>query len=501
MIKKLYVYSFNQHWFHLGSAVENILHRHMQFEACVLLLFQQHLRVLPLDMHFRFPLSRLCIFSPERIAAQFVQDSIGKKFVSRHIGLEKTFSEQFPLVRSVAELKSLKIDDMQIGMAIASHLISFSKHSQPDPRKYRNFIQSCYQYFLDFRKWFEIQDFQSDNDEFWVCNGRTFHERIIVELAKKYKITTKFYEIGGEGQVPNRWILHNDSPHDRKLHQMEITRHFEQVTPDVYEIDKWFTSREDPDLNKFASSQPNTNVSNKNLEKPFVAFFSSSDDEVAAISAEWNSPWGEQIYAARELIEIFSKQDKFKLIIRVHPNQGKKSKHDRKNWDNLKEKAMVYIYRYSDLANSYQLMRDSQAVLTHGSTMGVEAAYRRKRQAFLAPSRYDELIGAPLLDSKYQVELWLETLTRETHGYEEDISFEGAQKWAHYMLTAGFPWENVKVSNKRKRYLGELGGKRLKPHPLILVISKVYTILHRLSIERKLESIKLYLGRCKWQEF
>lgn len=486
-MKNLHVFSFNQHWFHLGSMVENVLDHEENFRKIHVNLFQQHLRILPVDMHFRFPLSGLFRNSPEKIAREFI---ISKRDVTFEVvNLEKQQMPSIEIPMNIEGLKSLRIDNLQIGMAIASHLITLTKDSQPKIDSYRNQVRRCLKFYFEVKSWFGEQNYDSNADEIWVCNGRTFHERIIVELAKKNGIKVSFYEVGGEGLVPNRWILHDVSPHDRNLHQVEIFGHSDQMKSNLLEIEEWFLAHEDPHQNKFASKIIDTKKMEAILRRPFVVYFSSSDDELAAISSEWNSPWGNQLSAVRNAMEVFAEQDKYNFVVRVHPNQGNKSKRDRKAWDDLTPMENCFIFRYAEPVDSYELMRNSAAVLTHGSTMGVEAAFRRKHQAFLSPTRFDQLVPATFLKDKINLKLWLESLD-STRNLPDEKEYNGALMWANYMLTAGSKWKNITLGKKSGRIVGWLGGKSLRPRNPYVAITRMYVSSYRALIENRLDLFK-----------
>jgi hypothetical protein len=486
-MKNLNVFSFNQHWFHLGSMVENVLDREGSFEEIRINLFQQNLRTLPVDMHFRFPLSHFFKNSPEKIALMYLKSK--RSITSQFISLEKNLVPPIEVPKNIEELKTFRIDNLEIGMAVASHLISLTKESQPQISSNLHQIKSCIQFYYDAKTWFYQQNYTPETDEVWVCNGRTFHERIIVELAKERNIKVCFYEIGGEGQVPNRWILHDVSPHDRTRHQSAVMRHSALAEPNEEDIEKWFLAHEDPNQNQFASKNIDFRKMVEISRKPFIVFFSSSDDEVAAISSEWNSPWGNQLSAAKGAMEVFAEQSKYHLVIRVHPNQGNKSKSDKKAWDGLSAKENSFIFGYSDSVNSYELMRSSAAVLTHGSTMGVEAAYRRKHQAYLSPTRFDQLIPALLLTDKVSLKHWLENLDA-SRNIPDVREFNGSVIWANYMLTAGSNWENVSLSKKSGRVVGFLGSKSLRPRTSFVGITRLYVSMYRELVENRLDSFK-----------
>lgn len=484
-MKSLHVFSFNQHWFHLGSMVENILDRDKYFQEIKINLFQQNLRTLPVDMHFRFPLSRLFWNSPEKIALKYLKNR--RKIEFEFVNLEKQEKPVIDVPKDIDELKAWRIDNLQIGMAVASHLISLTKDSQPNINLNQHQVLSCLQFYYDVKSWFNKQNYSSDCDEIWVCNGRTFHERIIVELAKVIGVKVSFYEIGGEGLVPNRWILHDVSPHDRKLHQIEIAKHSESIKPNKNEIERWFLSHEDPKKNRFASKGIDSENMRIASKKPYIVFFSSSDDEVAAISSEWNSPWGSQLSAVKCVMDVIAEQSKYNLVIRVHPNQGNKSMKDKRAWSDLTPKENCYIFGFSEKVDSYELMRNSAAVLTHGSTMGVEAAYRRKHQVFLSPARFDQLVPAVYLRDKISLKFWLEKLDPE-RDLPDEKEYTGAVMWANYMLTAGSNWKNVLVGKKSGRVVGFLGGKCLRPRNIFIVITRMYVSTYRAIRENRLAS-------------
>jgi hypothetical protein len=277
-------------------------------------------------------------------------------------------------------------------------------------------------------------------------------------------------------------------------------KHFELNRPNPKEIKEWFLAHEDPKQNRFASRGVHSKKMRALSEKPYIVYFSSSDDEVAAISTEWNSPWGSQLSTVNSAMEVLASQNKYNFVIRVHPNQGNKSKRDKMAWNKLAPKDNCYIFRYSDDVDSYELMRNSAAVLTHGSTMGVEAAFRRKHQAFLAPARFDLLVPAIQLRDKESLKEWLEKLDL-TKIFFNEREYVGALMWANYMLTAGSNWKNISIRKNSGRTIGYLCGKSLRPKLLFLAITRMYVFIHRLFIEKKIFHLsisKIFRFRSKF---
>jgi len=211
-------------------------------------------------------------------------------------------------------------------------------------------------------------------------------------------------------------------------------------------------------------------------------FFSSSDDEVAAISDSWQSSWGNQLNCVTELMKYFESHPELSLIIRVHPNQGNKSKQDRLRWKSISSEASnIKIYNFDSKVNSYELLRKAIGVFTFGSTIGVEAAYLRKPAALFAPARWDQLIPHKYLQTNLQIDQWVQGVVDNLSLNTEHLNecYEGSLKWAHYMNTAGKPWSKIMVKKDlRGVSVGFLGGKSLKPLAVIIVLSRLVRWLH-----------------------
>jgi hypothetical protein len=382
-----------------------------------------------------------------------------------------------------ADLKSLqklKWNDTSIGMAISSHLITLTKDSDPKLKPFRNLITNLGLTYYQIFQYLNRLNLDTRSHEIWIYNGRPFHERTVVEFAKKNNIKLKYFEIGGEGFNQERWILHEESPHDRLKHQQSIEAYC-QTNPLNYNLIKsWFKKQQSLSSEAFAL-ETNINISNNMSPNTFV-FFSSSDDEVAAISDSWQSNWGNQLNCVAELIKYFESHPELTLIIRVHPNQGRKSKQDKLRWKSLYSLASnIKIYNFDSKVDSYDLLRKAIGVFTYGSTIGVECAYLRKPAALLAPARWDQLIPHKYLQTDLQIDQWVQSTIGNLGPNVEHLNecYEGSLKWAHYMSSAGKPWSKVMVKkDPRGVNIGYLDGKSLKPAAVIIALSRLVRWLH-----------------------
>jgi hypothetical protein len=310
-----------------------------------------------------------------------------------------------------------------------------------------------------------------------------------VEYARIKSISIKFYEIGGDGSNQERWILHENSPHNRLAHQDSIKQHFELTTPNLILINKWFQSQRPGGQNIFTKNF-NSNIDNDSLDNFFV-YFSSSDDEVSAISREWISSWKTQLNAVNELISFFMDRPDLKLVIRVHPNQKNKSENDKNKWKSLVSQSRnVFIYDFDSNINSYELLSKAKGVFTYGSTIGVEASYLKKPAALLSNSRWDSIIPQEYLKNREDIESWINKVNKE--GMFDSSRLEecylGSLMWGHYMQTAGNNWIFMKIKKDfRKVNVGYLGGKSLKPPFFVIGITRVIRFLRLHFVEMQFD--------------
>jgi len=498
-MKNLKIFLFNQNWFHLGSLIESLNAEGQKYSSIDIYFLNHNLIVKPLDLHFSFPGSRYFNKRPELIMKQYLY----KRFQNS----KTNFSFHYPSVSKdiiinsftdgIRDIKSLKLfswNNTATGMAILSFLIMLSKDSEPNIFRNRKLVKNLsYTYFQIFN-FLDSLSLKSLEDEFWVCNGRPFHDRTIVEYAKREGISVKFFEIGGEGSNQDRWILHKYSPHDRIKHQQVIKDQYRMVKPVKKDIKSWYESQKPGGVNTFSYNFAN-NEGLVNLENLFV-YFSSSDDEVSAVSMDWDSWWGNQLRAVNFLIRYFEQRPKLNLIIRVHPNQNNKSKSDKARWNLLQSNSPnVRIYGYNSTINSYQLINESCGVLTFGSTIGTEVAYARKPGALMSKARWDLIIPHKYIKNEVDLDRWISKVLNSNSVIKSGVqkSYLGSLKWGHYMRTAGYPWQIVvRKKDFRGIHIGYLNGWPLKPNLLFIGASRLSRWLRLVVLERHFD-----LHKCR----
>jgi hypothetical protein len=476
---KIKIILFNQHWFHLCAVAEAVLYNKDHIESVELIFIRKGLMVWPLDAHFPSQFQSFSRLSPEYKLYEFLRDhlsdtSIEVKFTEPKISPTDKILDKDHKFNEFSQLRKLRYLSQPVGMAISSYLISKTRSSTPLLKKYQRLISDLYATYFQIQSYLSSVVSESNTDEVWLCNGRQLHERSVVEFCKSQQIRIKFFEIGGDGNALSRWILHDHSPHDRVKFQQEIETHWLNRRGNEFEeLYKWFDEKLDPKLNPFTTNQ----IRNLDLglTEKYLVFYTSSDDEVAAISEDWDSPWGNQVDAAKMLIDFFKKEEEIKLVIRVHPNILNKSKSDQLNWKGLVCNENVIIIPPESRIDSYSLLMHSEGVFTYGSTMGVEAVYRGLPLALLSRARYDVILENQYIDDKEKLSSWVSKTKSQSLPKPSRL---GALMWANYFLTAGHPWKTVKVKTRGKRKVGYLGERKMRPNSVVILSSRLLNSLH-----------------------
>ena len=121
-----------------------------------------------------------------------------------------------------------------------------------------------------------------------------------------------------------------------------------------------------------------------------IVIFLSSDDELASLGEDWESPFTYDIIAnVKRICEIFHDHE---VIVRLHPNQvgqGKKILEIYKEIEGCFDHLQI-IYP-KDKVNSYLLINKSDFIVSFGSTISVEATYMGKVSILLGKQIYDRL--------------------------------------------------------------------------------------------------------------
>ena len=182
--------------------------------------------------------------------------------------------------------------------------------------------------------------------------------------------------------------------------------------------------------------------------------------------------WGNQTDALFRLVENLSHLSGVRLIIRAHPNLAYKSKKERGGWDkigrNLEQQfEWISFLPPESSIDSYELILQSEGVITVGSTIGVEAAFLGKKSILLGRAFHESMNIT--LNPENDAEL-TQFLNEKTSSEIMNSRRINSMKYAIFHALGGNRFLRVKYSKNRYRSYYEFFGFKIF-YPVICSIA------------------------------
>lgn len=316
----------------------------------------------------------------------------------------------------------------------------------------------------------------------YLYNGRFLQERAAADCCAELGINVVYFERFNPSWK-TKFFLFEKNTHSPS-YRSQIMENFgsEMLLRESQKFfsigEKWFGDREQGLTQDFTKSQV-LDLKEVKLEN-YVVFFHSSEDELITTDLV-SSCWGNQIEAVEKLVDVVSEIPNLNLVIRIHPNLKYKSSREIELWKNFGEQLqqensrIIYLSHESKI-NSYELVKRSNAVITVGSTIGVEAAFLGKRSVLIGRGFHEEM--GITLNPKNREEL------RDylTQNFEENgISSRRIQayKYAVFHQEGGVEFKNVRLCrNKFEKY--SWGGFEFSRPPYVRFLSRVELLCQKL---------------------
>lgn len=295
--------------------------------------------------------------------------------VNNEIKLDCTIEEAteslIEKITSISELRPLKYKGINIGTGIASSIISKHRCINPDLKESNTELKAYTQQSILFLESFQQTAFKNINtsDTIYIYNGRLYNNHPQSLFCEKTGCNILYYErINSEQNL----TIQKPRIHDFWL-RSKIANEF------------WIKSTDKSKINIghsfFQKQEANTFSKNKDeelsVEKPYVIYFPSSEDEYACLDERisLSTLFKSQRDAIRWLVAWADSQDTHQLVIRLHPNQEGICQKDYSFWHNEINGKNVTIVPSQSKINSYKLASKAEKVVSFLSTMGVEATY------------------------------------------------------------------------------------------------------------------------------
>ncbi len=287
-----------------------------------------------------------------------------------------------------------------------------------------------------------------------VFNGRFLHDAAVAAAASHAGLPVLSYDFGGND---TDFDLTIDDTHDWSALQGRMRDMFDGWDPSERDAlgSRWFEERRshaDPRNRLFVESQEVGSGFDKPEGARLVTYFSSSGDEISELDLDWNDYFLGQPQALQAVADACRREPNTLLLVRTHPHLRMKPKRDVEEWHAAVAGVGpdVHLDEFSPV-DSYTLMRQSDVVVTYGSTTGVEAAYAGCPVVVMGPSAYDELGCATRVITDQQLGDAIAAATPGEH--------RGAVAYGLMMLRRGFVNRYVKRLDQKT---SELAGVPLR---------------------------------------
>ncbi|KAF5423107.1 MAG: Capsule polysaccharide biosynthesis protein [Candidatus Methanocomedens sp.] len=344
---------------------------------------------------------------------------------------------EIPDFPSIQELKEFQINNVDIGMAVTSTLISMVREPYPDIKHYKHFINKNLPMSLAVYNAIEYYLEEIKPDVFYLFNGRYAALRPAQRAAQKLGVKTYVHERAG---VLQRYSLTEDTyPHDIEYQKSQIEQHWNDERPIAKKEElarQWFEERrggKDQSWHSFTKSQVKGN-----LPKDFdptrrnIAIFISSQDEFESI-AGWENPiYKDQIDAINSIINGDADEN-IRFYLRIHPNLKGLKNTQTKELSGLEAPNLTVIPADASI-DSYELMDACEKVITFGSTMGIESVFWGKPSILVGRALYENVEGCYIPETHDELidQINLNLTTKPN---------TGALKYGYKQAIYGYPYK------------------------------------------------------------
>jgi hypothetical protein len=344
-------------------------------------------------------------------------------------------------VYTVDELRQLSFTGSKIGQVLVNEITTITKNRSFKPTEHLSLLKLLIESYLQVYSATLLLIKQNNLEKIFIYNGRFIHERAVSEAAQSLGIKVVFFET-----MRNRYLTRSEGFHNRISNQNYMIKHWNNslgtMNSKLNIGSKYFT-----ELRSLANPFHNKQVPENVDLKPYFVYFSSSDDEVAGL---WDEPvenLGDQITCIQNLQSIFDLQNKYSLIIRIHPNLMNKSKEQIMDWSKIIDSKSSKVISHTNKTSSYYLLDNAIGAITYGSTLGLEAAFSKKPSLILSDCSYDELSVVTKAKNWEQVRNWITFSHKMSEGDLEKRSNNACIR-GYYLATAGKFFTNTELVEK-----------------------------------------------------
>lgn len=321
---------------------------------------------------------------------------------------KKTYTLNLNDIKSAHSLRNLKVDNFGVGWSILSSLISGYRDPFIQIEKHGAEINSFYE--ESCRMYFSAIEYidRYKLDRLYVFNGRFAYTRAILDAANQKGIDCYVHERGSD---PSKYSLFkNHTIHNISKFSENVQECWKKESDDFLKNNLANAFYHDRRKNlggswkSFLDHQDGSMPDEWDDLKHNIVLFTSSEDEFACISEEWDNPYfPSQLSGIQFVVDVISRIQGYHLYIRVHPNTISMAKQYIDSLNNFTRYMNVSVIEANSKISTYRLLDKCNKVITFGSTMSMEAVYWSRPSILLSKSLYFNLNGVYLPKDKLEI--------------------------------------------------------------------------------------------------
>lgn len=288
-------------------------------------------------------------------------------------------------------------------------------------------------------------------DVVYSFNTRFASTRPIYEACK---ITNTKLNTHESAFHPEKYTISEESIFDGHANSKKIVKFWNKGGDNKYAISESFFKK----LVKMHFDEKD--ILNPQLENYLITgklnlvYFPSSIHETYSLGELYPQNLFESSEVAMDfLIDYASRNPHVNLIIRIHPIIKDKDLDEQKMWERLFDYKHVKVIHWEDSLSSYDLVKNADYSLVYHSTIGIEAAFLKRKAIVLGTPWYVDL---KCIYSPSSIDELTNSLDKGEINYEYD--FSDAIMYGYYILEHGTPFKYFKPIGGSK---GLLCGKNL----------------------------------------
>lgn len=309
--------------------------------------------------------------------------------------------------KCISDISDIHYKKTDIGYAAISHYIvctrNYSPSITPELRKVIDgFLRTSIYLIEAIDKLVE----QFPISKVSLFNGRTFDSRPALRRFVALGVETSVVEVIVRNQSYEKVYFKNSLPHNVSMQGERVLSLWktaiEKDQQEAIQIAETFFNKRRHGLAAgdrvyTAAQEINRLPAHWDIQEQNIVFFTSSEDEFAAIDKEWDSYKysSNQIECVKKILTfMLSNEAPCHLYVRLHPNlKGIKYAYHTDFYQLEHTFTNVTVIPPESPISTYALIDSSDKVIVFGSTVGIESVYWHKPVILLGPAYYRNLGG------------------------------------------------------------------------------------------------------------